>query len=84
MIEEVVVTNDDFINEEWKIIPEFPVYKISNYGRVYSIRSNLIMRPIKDAYGYNVVKLSINGYRKYKKIHRLVAECFIPNPNNYD
>ena len=84
MTEGVVAIDKNYINEEWKIIDEFPVYKISNYGRVYSIRSKMILKPVIDSDGYSVVKLSIHGYHKQKKIHRLVAEAFIPNPNNYD
>lgn len=80
----VVAIDEKFINEEWKIIDEFPVYMISNYGRVYSIRSKMILKPIIDSYGYSVVKLSIHCHHKHRKIHRLVAEAFIPNPNNYD
>lgn len=33
--------------------------------------------------GYDVVILCKSGDRKDKKVHRLVAEAFIPNPNNY-
>lgn len=42
-------------------------------------------RPIKatEDRGYLKVALSVNGKRKIKYIHRLVAEAFIPNPNNY-
>lgn len=34
--------------------------------------------------GYCLVKLSSNNKAVEKKVHRLVAEAFIPNPNNYD
>lgn len=33
--------------------------------------------------GYDVVILCKSGDRKDKKVHRLVAEAFVPNPNNY-
>ena len=33
--------------------------------------------------GYEKIILSLNGKRYLKYIHRLVAEAFIPNPNNY-
>ena len=33
--------------------------------------------------GYDVVILCKSGNRKDKRVHRLVAEAFVPNPNNY-
>lgn len=32
--------------------------------------------------GYPFVNLKINGKNKYKAVHRIVAECFIANPEN--
>ena len=70
-------------------------YEISNLGRVRSLdhyirqRNNSkklhkgrILNTWSDKIGYTVVGL--NKYNKYKikKIHRLVAEAFIPNPEN--
>nr|DAW18126.1 MAG TPA: NUMOD4 motif protein [Caudoviricetes sp.] len=35
--------------------------------------------------GYKIVSLTVDrNTRLVKKVHRLVAEAFIPNPNNYD
>ena len=36
-----------------------------------------------DKYGYLQVNLTVDGKTKTKKIHRLVAEAFIPNPNRF-
>lgn len=41
------------------------------------------MNPIEHSQGYLTVILYKNGKIKNYKIHRLVAEAFIPNPNNY-
>ena len=44
-------------------------------------------RPIKkyiDCTGYETVKMIRNNKIKTLKVHRLVAEAFIPNPNNYE
>ena len=40
------------------------------------------MSPIIDKYGYLSIDLHKNGHRKIHKIHRLVAQAFIPNPEN--
>ncbi|CAB1251658.1 HNH endonuclease [Ruminococcaceae bacterium BL-6] len=57
-------------------------YKISNIGRVYSVKSNKYLKIAKDYHGYLFVNLCSKGKQKYKRVHRLVAEAFIPNPNN--
>lgn len=66
------------------------VYEVSNIGRVRSWRNNRwglskeykILKPGKDGGGYLVVELSKNGKGKIFKVHRLVAQAFIPNPDN--
>lgn len=40
------------------------------------------MKPSKDGNGYLFLHFKKNGKRKMYKVHRLVAEAFIPNPNN--
>ena len=67
----------------WKIIAEFPNYKISNTGLVKSIRRNIILKPMYDQYGYTCVNLRNKNIRKMYKIHRLVAKYFIDNNFNY-
>lgn len=39
---------------------------------------------VNDNYGRSVVNLYKDKDKKTYKIHRLVAEAFIPNPNNYN
>ena len=41
------------------------------------------MSPQKDMFGYFKVQLHKDGIMKTCKIHRLVAEAFIPNPEHY-
>ena len=76
-----------YIGEVWRPVRGYEgLYEVSNYGRVKSLKRNTaherIMKPIKDSYGYLIVCLNKNGKQTNKKIHRLVAEAFIPNPNN--
>lgn len=72
------------IEEIWKAIEGYPSYKISNYGRVLSTKNNKerFLKPQKDRDGYLTCCLWENGNGKTHKIHRLVAEAFIPNPDN--
>ena len=56
-------------------------YFISENGDV--IRNNKIRKLQINKYGYNIVSLSINGKGKTFLVHRMVAECYLSNPNNY-
>ncbi len=53
-------------------------YYISNNGDFYSTFTKRLLKPQKDHKGYLYVEI---GRKKYK-VHRLVAEYFIPNPKN--
>ena len=77
--------------EIWKTIEENPNYMVSNLGRVKSLkRIDSNKHPIKERVlksckvdgGYLAVVLCENGKRKTFLVHRLVAQAFIPNPNN--
>lgn len=63
----------------WKQIKGFENYQISNTGLVK--KENLILKPF-DNNGYERIQLINNNIKSKKLIHRLVAEHFIPNPNN--
>ena len=73
------------MKEIWKDIKGYEgLYKISNLGNVKSIRfgKNKILKH-NLLQGYPVVQLSNKNIRHTFEIHRLVAQAFIPNPNNY-
>ena len=68
--------------EVWKDIKGYEgTYQVSSYGRVRS--KNGIRKPQRDKYGYYQIGLHKNGNRKFFKVHRLVAQAFIPNINNF-
>jgi len=70
--------------EEWKQIPWYPLYYVSNRGRVISLIGN--PKLLKESFrgpGYPGVAVKIDTKRKNFYVHRLVAQAFIPNPNNY-
>lgn len=59
------------------------LYGVDECGNVHSYRTNKILSQYNNTIGYKKVDLFKDG-RKYKLyVHRLVAEAFIPNPNNY-
>lgn len=68
--------------EEWKTIPNYEDYSISNWGNVYSHKRKRILKPTNTTKGYIQVHLSKNGSVVNAPIHRLVAQNFIDNPDN--
>ena len=79
------------MKEEWKPITVdgeiYENYSVSSEGRVKSLgndktRKEKILKKRKDKDGYEVVGLRKNGKTKTVKVHRLIAEAFIPNPEN--
>lgn len=66
-----------------KLIKGFKNYQISDDGRVWSIKRNIWLKPLIGGVGYHQVSLRKDGKSYMKCIHKLVAEAFIPNPNNY-
>lgn len=86
---------EDLDGEIWINHPDDEVYIISNKGRVKTIDryftqtdgKKILIKGIlhKIAYdkdGYQTVNLKLNGHKRCRSIHRLVAETFIPNPEN--
>ena len=76
-------------NEIWKPIKETDgCYLISNYGRVKSLPRNgtinkerIIKQQLKKD-NYYQVNMKVYGKSIWRRVNRLVAQAFIPNPNN--
>lgn len=67
--------------ELFKDIKGYPGYQISNFGRVWSDKSQKYLSPVPNNNGYLQIKMiAVNGKRKNELIHRLVAIHFIDNP----
>ena len=58
------------------------LYAVTSCGRVWSYRNERFLTPGHDKDGYFQVNLYKNGKRKTYKVHRLVAETYLPNPEN--
>ena len=77
------------MQEEWRDIKGYEnMYQISNMGNVKSLNykqtgREKIMKSLVDKDGYLFVCLCKNRKVKPFKVHRLVAQAFISNPNNY-
>lgn len=80
---------------EWRDIKGYEgIYKINKYGDVISLTrlivssfgkvvlNEVLLKPLANHKGYFQVVLSKNGKSKTKTVHRLVAETFVPNPDN--
>jgi hypothetical protein len=76
------------MKETWKNIDGYKnMYSVSNFGRVKSLarknrKKEKIMKLECRAKHFGI-SLYINGTKKYYSIHRLVANHFMYNPNNY-
>lgn len=77
------------MEEIWKDIEGYEgLYQVSNLGKVKSLNYNKtakseLLKLRKNTNGYTRVVLYKNRKAKDYQVHRLVAEAFIPNPNNY-
>ena len=93
-MEDIIQNKDGVPQEEWRPIVEYEgLYEVSNLGHVRSYVPHTLrlkgapiqLKPIIVA-GYACVNLykRVDGKRVQKmfKIHRLVAQAFIPNPDN--
>lgn len=74
--------------EQWKVIKDYPMYEVSNLGRVRSNNNPKNPKLLKQGTnigGYKTVALvkeKNSGKSHTKQVHRLVAEAWIPNPDN--
>ena len=68
--------------EYWRLIDGYNNYEISSHGRVRNNQTDRILGACLDGTGYYRVDLSKDGKRKNHKIHRLVADAFIPKLQN--
>jgi len=71
-------------NEVWRDCVCNPRYEVSSLGRVRNKKRGNILKQNTSLYGYHTVCLSESGRRNgiTRTVHRLVANAFIPNPEN--
>lgn len=69
--------------EKWLPISNYEgLYEVSNHGRIKGLKTGRILKYNLLKAGYMSVALSKNGKVKRRTVHTIVAEAFVPNPNN--
>ena len=68
--------------ETYKIIEGFENYSVSDFGNVRNDKTGRILKGCDDGRGYFQVDLRNNKIKHKKKIHQLVAQAFLQNPEN--
>lgn len=67
---------------DWIKVAGFSNYSVSEDGKVRNdVRGRVLKQTIHEK-GYLQVRLYYKGRQHSKRVHRLVAEAHIPNPNN--
>lgn len=65
----------------WKKIPDFNNYSVSNTGLVKASDGTILKQQLYN--NYLSVRLYKDGTDVWKKVHRLVAQAFVPNPGDH-
>jgi len=81
--------------EIWKSYPDIPAIEVSTFGRVRTrdrmvsgrgnrtwLAKGQVLKPFVSNNGYMRMPIKIDGKQIKKSVHRLVAQTFIPNPDN--
>lgn len=71
------------MEEIWKIINNTNnMFSISNLGKIRNNKTGKTLKTQKNKKGYHIVRVTVNQRKTTFRIHRLVAECFVPNVDN--
>lgn len=80
----------------WKPYPDYPFIEANQFGEIrtkdrvvtYSdgrkrLVKGRVLKQLLNHHGYLTVHVSVNSKSVRLLVHRIVATCFIPNPNGY-
>ena len=73
----------DTIEEQWKVVEEFPDYEVSNLGRIRSNKDRTSPRILslnRRRTGHLCVSMSHRGVRERRSVHRIVATAWVGPP----
>lgn len=69
------------LEEQWVTLDILPNYEVSNYGRIFNLKTGKERIPKPGKRGYMRVKLYRKGRKYNVYVHRLVAQCYFLNYN---
>lgn len=75
-------TTPGYEGELWKYYRQNRDYAISTYGRVWSCKSNMFLKPVANRFGHLVINMCCHGTETCTYVHRMIAEMFVPNSNS--
>jgi len=76
--------NKELDTDDWIVLDEFPRYKISKNGEIYSILYKRVLRGSITEEGRKYVTITNKDkVLKTVAVHRLVAKAYLPNPENH-
>lgn len=58
------------------------IFQVTEDGEIFSLRTNKFLIQGTTKVGYKIICTRVNGIAKSPRVHRMVAEAFIPNPDN--
>ena len=70
------------MTEVWRTYAKLPTYEVSSLGNVRNAKRKKLLSPFRIDGGSRIVNLYVKGGRKSVRVARMVAETFIPNPQN--
>lgn len=90
------MTNTEKEKVVWKTYPDYPFVQANQFGEVRTtdryvtrkdgskqfVKGRVLKRQLNKRTGYLQVCISVNGKPLTLKVHRIVAACFLPNPDN--
>ena len=72
------------MQEEWRTIPAFPSYSVSNLGRIRLDRLDRILHPSRNQHGHLKVNLVKDGATYTRHVNQLVGKAFNGEPTRHD
>lgn len=67
---------------EWRAVKDTLIYEVNNRGDVRNVNTGRMLAKQTDKHGYTRYCMWYGNKRHYHTAHRIVAEAFIPNPQN--